>query len=203
MSTRAVFLNAPYDKSFEPLFLAYLVGITGFGLVPRATIQIQGSGHRITCILELIHSCEYSIHDLSRVELSPPPDSVPKFNMPFELGLAYHHSLSGNHTCFIFESEYKRFERSLGDLKGVDIYQHKSNVEKLFSELTGALVKENLMPSVRDMLAVYILTTETFPSFCSDAGTETLFHSRVFDDVLYFLRKIWADRQVKTRSNQL
>lgn len=200
MDARAVFLNAPYDKAFEPLFLAYMVGLRAFGLIPKATIQIPGSAHRIDRIVELIHSCDFSIHDLSRVELSI--EAVPRFNMPFELGLAYHHSLSGRHSCFIFEEDHKRFEKSLGDLKGIDIYQHAGKAEKLFSELSGALIKEDLIPSVIDMLAVYHLTLDQLPRIYSDAGTNSLFHARVFDEVLYFIGFIWNSRPVKTRSSQ-
>ena len=35
-----VFLNLPYDSKFEPLYLAYIVGISAFGLVPRATLEL-------------------------------------------------------------------------------------------------------------------------------------------------------------------
>jgi len=38
-------------------------------------------------ILKLIGDCEYSIHDLSRVELGPQEALHAPFNMPFELGL--------------------------------------------------------------------------------------------------------------------
>lgn len=200
MEPRSAFLNAPYDKEFEPLFLAYLVGLRGFGIVPRATIQVPSSGHRINRIIDLIHSCDCSIHDLSRVQLGS--DFVPKFNMPFELGLAFHHSLSGKHRCFIFEADHKRFETSLGDLKGIDIYQHAGKVEKLFAELSAAFVEEDLMPSVADMMAVYFLTSDQLPSILVAAGTDSLIHARVFDEVLFFIGSMWKSRQVKIRSSQ-
>ena len=37
-----VFLNVPYDPSFAPSFLAYVCGICAFGLIPRATLELQG-----------------------------------------------------------------------------------------------------------------------------------------------------------------
>ena len=39
-------------------------------------------------LFELIERCAFSVHDLSRVELSLHRPRVPRFNMPFELGLA-------------------------------------------------------------------------------------------------------------------
>jgi hypothetical protein len=41
----AVFLNIPYDPQFERLYLAYIVGLTILGFVPRATLGIP-SGAR-------------------------------------------------------------------------------------------------------------------------------------------------------------
>ncbi len=64
-----VFLNIPYDRKFERLFIAYVAGVSAFGLVPRAKLEIPHSSRRLDKILRLIGDCEYSIHDLSRVEL--------------------------------------------------------------------------------------------------------------------------------------
>lgn len=35
----SAFLNIPYDKQFENLYLAYITGLTAFGSVPRATLE--------------------------------------------------------------------------------------------------------------------------------------------------------------------
>ena len=61
-----VFLNIPYDRAFEPLYLAYIAGLSAFRLAPRATPQIPGGERRLDRILDLIRDCRYSIHDLSR-----------------------------------------------------------------------------------------------------------------------------------------
>src|SRR5260370_36746802 len=82
-----VLLNIPYDKKFERLFLAYIAGISAYGMVPRATLEITDSSRRLEKILKLERSCTYSVHDLSRVQLDPDKPRVPRFNMPFELGL--------------------------------------------------------------------------------------------------------------------
>ena len=64
---RSVFLNIPYDAGFQRLYLAYIAGISAFGLVPRATLEIPTSERRLDRIIALIDECAYSIHDLSRV----------------------------------------------------------------------------------------------------------------------------------------
>jgi hypothetical protein len=49
-----VFLNIPYDPKFERLFVAYIAGITVFGMMPRATLEIVTSSRRLDRILKLI-----------------------------------------------------------------------------------------------------------------------------------------------------
>jgi hypothetical protein len=83
----SVFLNIPYDGAFENLLLAYIAVISAFGFVPRATLEIPFGERRLERILALIEASEYSIHDLSRVQLDGNAPRTPKFNMPFELGL--------------------------------------------------------------------------------------------------------------------
>lgn len=78
-----VFLNLPYDARFERLYLAYIVGVTNPGLNPNATLAIPGGTARLDRIIDLIHTCAYSVHDLSRVEIDRTPPSTPRFNMPF------------------------------------------------------------------------------------------------------------------------
>jgi hypothetical protein len=74
----SVFLNVPYDSAFENLYLAYIAGLSAFGLIPRATLEIPTSQRRLERILKLIQECGYSIHDLSRVQLDTKAPRVPR-----------------------------------------------------------------------------------------------------------------------------
>ncbi len=82
-----VFLNIPYDPQFTKLYLAYITALSALSLLPQATLGITGN-RRLDRIASLIESCAYSIHDLSRVQLDRHAPRSPRFNMPFELGLA-------------------------------------------------------------------------------------------------------------------
>ena len=73
----SVFLNIPYDSAFEKLYLAYIAGLSAFGLIPRATLEIPTSERRLERILKLIQQCVFSIHDLSRVQLDAKAPRVP------------------------------------------------------------------------------------------------------------------------------
>jgi hypothetical protein len=84
VSPKAAFINIPYDEGYRDLYLAFIAGLTAFGLDPRATLEIPGGARRLDRILELITPCQYSFHDLSRVELDRKRPMTPRFNMPFE-----------------------------------------------------------------------------------------------------------------------
>ena len=75
----------PFDGRYAPLYLAAIAGLCGLGLRPRGVVEIAGAQRRLERIHNLLERCPVSVHDLSRVEMSR---GVPRFNMPFELGLA-------------------------------------------------------------------------------------------------------------------
>jgi hypothetical protein len=107
----SVFLNIPYDEAFEELFLAYIVGLTQLGLRINATLAVPNQG-RLERIVELIEASDFSIHDLSRIQLSR---GIPRFNMPVELGLALYRSrvTRQKHRVYIFESKAYRARNPL------------------------------------------------------------------------------------------
>jgi hypothetical protein len=69
-------------------------------------VEVDTGANRLDNILALIQSCRSSFHDLSRVELNPGRLAAPRFNMPFELGLAVAQSRHNpdDHSCYVFES---------------------------------------------------------------------------------------------------
>ncbi len=140
--TKSVFLNIPYDANFERLYLAYIVGIVQLGLWPEATLAIPGGTSRLDRIIDLIHSCPYSVHDLSRVQLDHTSPRTPRFNMPFELGLAVSWAKlnPGRHTWFVLESKERRAQKSISDLSGTDLNIHGGTIEGVMRELCNAFV---------------------------------------------------------------
>jgi hypothetical protein len=76
-------------------------------------------------IFELLARCEASLHDLSRVSLSGPL-RVPRFNMPFEAGIAWALArIHPPHAFFLMEERGHRLEHTLNDLNGYDVRIHK------------------------------------------------------------------------------
>jgi len=84
---RNVFINVPFDDDYAPLFDALVFTTIACGYRVRCALEEDDSGNiRLDKLVRLIRECPRSIHDLSRIELGD--NELPRFNMPFELGLA-------------------------------------------------------------------------------------------------------------------
>jgi hypothetical protein len=186
-----VFLNIPYDVEFSSLYIAYIVGLCQLGMVPHLATEIPGGKRRLDRILELIRGCRYSIHDLSRVEVSPSPSAVPRFNMPLELGMtitwASLHPKS--HTWFVWESEPYRLQRSLSDLNGTDANIHNGTPEGFLSGLRNALGRD-LPPPLPQMRKVYDLVESALNSVFLRNGTSNPYDRSVFLDLCSLSRSL-------------
>lgn len=181
----AVFLNIPYDPQFERLYLAYIVGLTVLGFVPRATLGIPAGTRRLERISKLIQSCRYSIHDLSRVQLDRTAPRTPRFNMPFELGIAVAWAAQnpGFHSWFAFEADRYRSLKSISDLNGTDFHIHHGRVEGVLRELCNAFVRTRKRPTVPLMMSIYRKLRNRLALILHDAGAASVFEARVFDDI--------------------
>jgi hypothetical protein len=179
----AVFLNIPYDPQFIKLYIAYITALSAMGFVPTATLGIAGN-RRLDRIASLIESCAYSVHDLSRVQLDRVAPMTPRFNMPFELGLAVawakEHS---EHKWFVFESMRWRLNKSLSDLDGTDAYIHDGTVSGVMREICNAFVSSGNQPSVPGMMKIYRDLRRSQQRIMRNAGANSLFTARVFSDL--------------------
>lgn len=178
----SVFLNVPYDDAFENLLLAYIAGISAFGFVPRATLEIPFGERRVEKILALIDSSEYSIHDLSRVQLDRSTPRTPRFNMPFELGLTIG-IRDANHSWIVCETVKRRINKSLSDLDGTDVYIHGGTIRGVFRELANAFVRGERQPTVIQMMQIYRVLRTGFKGTLKNAGARDPFNARVFRDL--------------------
>lgn len=182
-----VFLNLPYDPQFENLFLSYICAIHAFGMDPRVTLEIPGGKRRLDRIFGLIRSCEYSMHDLSRVQLDRTRPRTPRFNMPFELGLAVAWEMlgPGRHMWFVMEAVNYRLAKSLSDLNGTDPYIHGGTIDGVFREMGNALVRRGRQPSVLQMWRIYREVRGKIPAILRRCGTRSVFQARVFEEISF------------------
>jgi hypothetical protein len=189
----SAFLNVPYDRHYENLYLAFIAGLCAFGLRPRATIEIPGGKRRLERIIELIRECRYSFHDLSRVQPDRNPPVTPRFNMPFELGLAVDWALGAGsqHKWFVFESRQHRLEKSLSDLNGTDPYIHDGTVQGVLRGLMNALTRTTHRPELDDITAIYLDLRKAARKIRLDRGG-SIFEARAFEDLAVLARELAA-----------
>ncbi|MHB8502761.1 MAG: hypothetical protein ACYDCG_09530 [Candidatus Acidiferrales bacterium] len=180
-----VFLNLPYDSKFENLYLSYICAIYAFGMVPRVTLEIPGGARRLDRIFGLIQGCGISVHDLSRVELDRKKPRTPRFNMPFELGLAvgWEKIGGGRHVWFVMEAKDYRLEKSLSDLKGTDPYIHGGTIEGVFREIGNAFVRQGMQPTVPQMRSIYRHVENGVPAILRRCGAASVFQARAFKEI--------------------
>ena len=181
----SVFLNVPYDAAFENLLLAYIAAISAYGFSPRATLEIPFGQRRLDRILTLIRQSQYSIHDLSRVQLDRKPPRTPRFNMPFELGLtiALERTAHPDHSWIVCETVLRRVNKSLSDLDGTDAYIHGGTIKGVFREMGNAFVGSSRKPTVTEMSQIYRVLRAQFPSVLKRAGAKDAFNARVFKEL--------------------
>ncbi len=195
------FLNVPYDRRYERLYLAFIAGLSAFGLAPRATVELAGSQRRLERIVRLLRSCRYSFHDLSRVSLDRSPPPTPRFNMPFELGLAVSPRQSRAHEWFVFEERRHRLVKSLSDLNGTDPHIHDGKPEGVLRVLTNALVRRRHRPTAAELSAVYQDLRRAAMTIRRDLRTASLFEARSFDE-LVVAGRISVERRIPSLSRR-
>jgi hypothetical protein len=143
---RSVFVNCPFDADYAPMLRTLLFTVKAVGLIPRiASERSNAAESRLDKIKDLILSCKYSIHDLSRARATKKGEFF-RLNMPFELGLdygcrEYHPDEKYRTKCLIIlEKERYSTQKSLSDLNAVDCAAHNGNPEVLISKIRDWLV---------------------------------------------------------------
>src|SRR3972149_3354400 len=196
----SAFINIPYDQEYEDLYLAFIAGLSGFGLIPRATLEIPTSERRLDRIFRLIRGCRYSFHDLSRVELDREPPVTPRFNMPFELGLAVAWAKMGGqgHQWFVFESAQHRLSKSLSDIGGTDPCIHYGTTLGILRALMNALLRNRRRPTVSVLEEIYRDLKGAANTLKTDLRTKSLFEARAFRELVTFAGASAEDRIAST-----
>jgi len=131
-----VFLNLPFDQAYKPLFEAMVFAIFDCGYIPRSALEQQDGGQiRIEKLKKLIIDSGKAVHDISRTELDK-STNLPRFNMPFELGLYLGAKWFGsgnnkNKNCLIVDRTRYRYQKFISDIAGQDIKGHDRNPAKV------------------------------------------------------------------------
>src|ERR1700730_7420898 len=95
---RDVFINCPFDAEYRLFFWATVFVILRSGFQARCALETDDSSeNRFEEICKIISDCRYGIHDICRRTELDPKSTLPRFNMPLELGLFLGAKRFGNH----------------------------------------------------------------------------------------------------------
>jgi hypothetical protein len=130
-----VFINCPFDKDYTPLLRTLSFVLLYLELEPNLSQTLSSSTIRINQIKQYIKNCKFSIHDLSRSKALEKGE-LPRFNMPYELGLDIGASEYGgkklqNKKALILETDKYHYQKVLSDIAGQDIANHNNDPKVL------------------------------------------------------------------------
>ncbi len=139
LRSNSVFINAPFDAGYRPIFDAIVFAVHDLGLTTRCALEQDDSGEiRLSKIERIIEECRFGIHDLSAVELDA-TTHLPRFNMPLELGLFLGCRRFGaenqrKKSSLILDREPYRYRIFMSDISGQDIHSHGGDPERAIAE---------------------------------------------------------------------
>jgi hypothetical protein len=180
------FINLPYAKRYEKVYLAFIAGVSGYGLVPTAAVRDPSSRYQLDRIHELIVGSQYSFHDLSWMSLDRMPPRTPRLNMTFELGLAVAHARTpnANHQWFVFDTVPYRLDKALSDLGGIRPRIHDRSPESVLRALMNALGRQRHQPTLANLNSIYSDVERMAQRIKKDYSND-LFDTRPFADLAY------------------
>jgi hypothetical protein len=153
-----------------------LFTVLACGFMPRSALEQGDSGEiRMDKIIRLIRTSPYSIHDLSAVELDP-TNRLPRFNMPFELGLTLGLKAAGGsdvaHKLLILEKQKYTSQKCLSDIAGEDLQAHSGEAQRVISKVRNWLRIETGrdLPGPSQICDAFQKFLKALPFSCKEAG---------------------------------
>jgi hypothetical protein len=131
----SVFINCPFDERYRPIFFALVFSVHDAGFFARSALEADNAGEvRIHKIARIIRDCRHGIHDLSRTELEP-EISLPRFNMPLELGMFLGAQMIGSgeqqlKNALILDTEKYRYREFCSDISGQDVKAQPARADR-------------------------------------------------------------------------
>ncbi len=173
--SRSVFLNFPFDPVYDKIFEAITFAVSDCGFSPCCAKEHEDGGQpRIQKIQRLIGQCRFGIHDISRTELDT-VNNLPRFNMPFELGLFLGARRWGprqqrRKIALILDREPNRYQKFLSDIAGQDIRAHENKPDEVIRAVRNWLSNNSrhmAMPSGSIVYRRYLAFTQDLPALCT------------------------------------
>ncbi len=170
MARSDVFINCPFDEKYQPLFEALVFAVLASGYKARCALEdSDGANIRFDKLCRLIAASPRSIHDLSRTEIGD--NELPRFNMPFELGLAMGAKYFGGpskrkNSALIMVREQYALSAYLSDLGGNDPAAHRGNpneVIRIVSRYLSTTPDGRVLPGPQYLIGLFAAFKDRLP----------------------------------------
>src|ERR1700677_785528 len=148
---RSVFINCPFSPDYQRIFRAILFSVYDCGYRPRCALEISDSSqNRLAKIENIIRQSKFGIHDISFMKLDE-STKLPRFNMPFELGLflaakSFGAGLQKRKVALILDRTSYRYRIALSDISGQDISAHNNVILRVIREVRNWLNSDHHGP---------------------------------------------------------
>ena len=183
MNATDVFINCPFSADYKERFWAIAYTVIRSGFEPRCALEADNSGeNRYGKICRIIKECRYGIHDISYTglygEAAQDADfPLPRFNMPFELGLflgaqSYGGPKQTAKTTLILDTKPYRFQKFLSDIAGHDPRVYGGDATSLIEQVAAWLRVEGRraeIPGGEVIAADFAAFMAIFPDVCRAA----------------------------------
>jgi hypothetical protein len=175
-----VFINCPFDRTYQPIFDAIIFAVRDLGFQARCALEVDDSALvRTEKIQSIIEQCRYGIHDISAVTLDP-DTGLPRFNMPFALGLyvgcwRFGNKVQRTKSCLILDDERFRYQKFISDIAGQDIHAHGGAPEGAIAEARNWLVtasRRKRLPGGMKVIQRYRKFRDDLPALCASLHRE-------------------------------
>lgn len=177
-----VFLNVPFDRSYEAFLRALVFTVHDCGFIARCAREVDNSGQvRAEKLYELIAESKLGIHDISRTSLDR-AHRLPRFNMPLELGVflgAARFGVGKQHgkSCLVLDRDPHRYQKYCSDIAGQDIRAHSNRLDELVKSvrnwLSNHLIRRRILaPGHAAVFSRYQEFRRALPALCATLQLE-------------------------------
>lgn len=186
-----VFINCPFDSAYLSFFEHICFTLVCCGYTPRCSLENLDAGRsRLEKLAAIIAQCPLGIHDLTRTDLSG--NGLPRFNMPFELGLFMGCRLFGGaghsqkNTLILVEQPY-RYQAFLSDVAGNDplVYADTGQLVKSIYDWLQSQNKRRL-PGPGKIPSAFRTFAGEVPAYCAELGLDR--NALSFADLVYLCK---------------
>jgi hypothetical protein len=172
---KSVFINCPYDDQYRSMFDTIVFTLLDIGFLPRSALEIDTAiQSRYEKICQIIESCRFGIHDISRVCINE-RTGLAQLNMPFELGLFLGSSRFGAPTmirrdCIIIGGRKGEHNLAISDLSGHDIAYHEDDHANLVQTIRAFFSQRSpgILPGTKYIMQRRALFETELPSILRD-----------------------------------